>query len=81
LPYFFRLHQAQHSLIAQLATIRKIDGRITAGLHTAAPQAMRVGIPPLFSVAVNKKWSKPRALEYREMLPILLQILIFNSNT
>jgi hypothetical protein len=70
----FRLHQAQHSLIARLATARKkIDGRITAGLHTAAPQAMRMGIPPFFCVAVNKKWSKPRAPEYREMLLILLQ--------
>ena len=52
---------------------KKIDGRITAGLHTAAPQAMRMGIPPFVCVAVNKKWSKPRALEYREMLLILLQ--------
>ena len=67
------LHQAQRSLIAQFATVRTRDSHITAGLHTAAPQAMRMGIPPLFSVAGNKKWSMPRAQEYREMLLILLQ--------
>jgi len=53
----------------------KYDGRITTGLHTAAPQAMRIGIPPLLSVAVAKKWSKRRALEYREMFLLLLQII------
>ncbi|MPN20789.1 hypothetical protein SDC9_168168 [bioreactor metagenome] len=43
----------------------KCGGRITAGLHTAAPQAMRLVIPPLFSVAAAKKWSKRRALGYK----------------
>ena len=51
----------------------KYDVRFTTGLHTAAPQALRMGIPPLFSVTGNKKWSMPRAQEYREMLLILLQ--------
>ena len=32
-----------------------------------------MGIPPLFSVTGDKKWSMPRAQEYREMLLILLR--------
>jgi len=35
------------------------------------------GYPSFLSVTGNKKWSMPRAQEYREMLLILLQTALF----